>query len=690
MPNVGQGLHLQARAAAALNAPVRIDAPFRVNLIVNPGIEAARVVAGVRAGFDAPHLLAADDLRIRWRWRDVWGAADGQPWRLREIGARKLDAHLIRLANGSATWQSVPAAGAESPKPTQAFPLQVQTLALQDGSLRYLDAVTKADLVVRVTGSEPDAQQAAFAATAKGRWGQSAVDLQAGTGGALTFLQPSSSTTAATPVPFNIRGRIGKTALSFRGQAADLLGQRALQGDLVVIGPSLAAVGEPVGLTLPNTPPFHLRGALSHDGGVWHLVTPRFQIGGSRLAGDLRFDTRAAVAWLEGNVRAELLRLKDLGPSIGAAPPADAATRVVQAARSDTADATTIDSSTASAVGAAVAEDVAASRNQRDKRPTRVLPDKAFDLPSLRAMNAAVQLDIATLDLGDDAVIAPLRRVSTKLQLDAGVLTLADFDAQVAGGRVQGLTRLDAARTDQPAQWQADLRFTGMRLEQWVRGLRQGQAPLARGLLDAGLQVHGQGASTATILASLDGSARARLRDGELSHLVLEMAGLDVAQSLGVLVRGDRPLPLRCARVNTAIQHGIAHLHNALFDTTDSTIRVTGQISFADESLALRSEVKPKDFSPLSLRAPIVVGGTWADPQLGIEGRRLAPRLLAALALAAVAPPAALLPLLEFGKDDAQGSDACAQPPPTAAKSAPKPPPARPSSQAAPSSARPG
>jgi AsmA family protein len=155
-------------------------------------------------------------------------------------------------------------------------------------------------------------------------------------------------------------------------------------------------------------------------------------------------------------------------------------------------------------------------------------------------------------------------------------------------------------------------------------------------------------------------------------------------------VRGDRPLPLRCARVNTAIQHGIAHLHNALFDTTDSTIRVTGQISFADESLALRSEVKPKDFSPLSLRAPIVVGGTWADPQLGIEGRRLAPRLLAALALAAVAPPAALLPLLEFGKDDAQGSDACAQPPPTAAKSAPKPPPARPSSQAAPSSARPG
>lgn len=671
---------LQARAQAALNAPVRIDAPFRLQLIVNPGIEAARVVAGVREGFDAPHLLAAEDLSVRWRWRDLWRHESGQAWRLREIGARQLDAHLVRLADGRATWPGASAASGEATKPDQAFPLQVEMLALQDGRIRYIDALTKADLAVHATGSEPDARQSSFSATAKGSWGRSAVDLQASTGGALTFLQPASAATPSAPVAFNIRGRIGKTALSFRGEAADLLGQRALHGDLVVTGPSLAAVGEPVGLILPNTPPFHLRGVLSHGGGVWQLATPRFQIGGSRLAADVRFDTRPAVARLEGQVRAELLRLKDLGPAIGAAPPADAATRIAQAARSDPPDPNAIDDAAAGAVGAEVAKDIAADvaahRNASNSRPARLLPDKAFDLPSLRAMNAAVQVDIATLDLGDDAVIAPLRQVSTKLQLDGGVLTLADVDAQVAGGRVQGLTRLDAARPDQPAHWQADLRFTGLRLEQWVRGLRQGQAPLARGLLDAGLRVHGQGASTSTILASLDGDAQARLRDGELSHLLLEMAGLDVAQSLGVLLSGDRPLPLHCARVNTAIRHGIVHVRDALFDTTDSAVRVTGQISFADESLALRSEVKPKDFSPLSLRAPLVVGGTWAHPELGIEGRRLAPRLVAALALAVVAPPAAWLPLLEFGKADAPGTDGCALPASSAkspAKAAAKP-----------------
>jgi AsmA family protein len=686
---------LQARAEAALQAPVRIDAPFRLQLIVNPGLQAARVVAGVRPGFDAPHLVLAEDLAVRWRWHDVIARADGEPWRLREIGARKLDAHLVRLPNGSATWQAGAAAGGESPTPNSAFPLQVETLALQDGSIRYLDALTQADLVVRVTGSELDARQSAFSATAKGRWGRSVVDLQASTGGALAFLQPSSGTASAAPasasgaastaapVAFNVGGRIGKTALSFRGQAVDLLGQRVLRGDLVVIGPSLAAVGEPVGLTLPDTPPFHLRGTLSHDGGVWQLATPSFQIGGSRLAADLRFDTRPMVARLDGGVRAQLLRLKDLGPSIGAAPPADAAGRVAQAARGDAAEHSGTDGGTAGAVRDAVVADVAADvavrRSRGDKRPMRVLPDKAFDLPSLRAMNAAVKLDIAALDLGDDAVIAPLRNVSTTLQLEGGVLTLADLDAQAAGGRVQGLTRLDAARADQPAQWQADLQFTGMRLEQWVRGLRQGGAPLARGQLDAGVHVRGQGRSTAAILASLDGDARARLRDGELSHLLLEMAGLDVAQSLGVLVRGDHPLPLRCARVDTAIHKGIVQVRDAFFDTRDSAVRVTGQISFADESLALRTEVTPKDFSPLSLRAPIIVGGHWSSPELGIEGRRLAPRLLAALALAIVAPPAALLPLMEFGKDDAQAGDGCKSPP------TPQPPqPPQPSAAAAP------
>jgi hypothetical protein len=50
----------------------------------------------------------------------------------------------------------------------------------------------------------------------------------------------------------------------------------------------------------------------------------------------------------------------------------------------------------------------------------------------------------------------------------------------------------------------------------------------------------------------------------------------------------------------------------------------------------------------LALRAPLTAGGTSSAPKVGIEGKRLAGRLLGALALGALAAPtAALLPLLD-------------------------------------------
>jgi AsmA family protein len=182
--------------------------------------------------------------------------------------------------------------------------------------------------------------------------------------------------------------------------------------------------------------------------------------------------------------------------------------------------------------------------------------------------------------------------------------------------------------------------------------------PLASGTLDARVDVQGAGRNTAAILASLDGRASAQVRDGTVSHLLVELAGIDLAQSLGVWLRGDRPLQLSCARLDSQLAGGVVVLRQAVLETRDSTLRAEGRISLRDESLALRAQVKPKDFSLLSLRAPIVVGGSLAEPEVGIEGRRLAPRLIAALALAVAAPPAALLPLLEFGDPGTNGDKA--------------------------------
>jgi AsmA family protein len=87
-------------------------------------------------------------------------------------------------------------------------------------------------------------------------------------------------------------------------------------------------------------------------------------------------------------------------------------------------------------------------------------------------------------------------------------------------------------------------------------------------------------------------------------------------------------------------------------------------VDLRDETLALQLQVKPKDFSLLAPRVPIVISGTLGAPAVGVDGKRLAVKALGALALAAaVAPAAALLPLVDAGSSGA--GDPCVSPSPT-------------------------
>jgi len=50
--------------------------------------------------------------------------------------------------------------------------------------------------------------------------------------------------------------------------------------------------------------------------------------------------------------------------------------------------------------------------------------------------------------------------------------------------------------------------------------------------------MQGQGRSTADILASLKGDVRTELHGGCVSHLAVEEAGIDIAESLGAAPAG--------------------------------------------------------------------------------------------------------------------------------------------------------
>ncbi len=645
---------LANRMSQMAGVPVQLDGRFSTRLVFSPQMRVEHLNVGAGGGVQVPHLVDARNLHLAWRWGDVWRWRQGEPLRIQRLEAGALDARLVRNAEGRASWQ-IGGDRTAKPKDEQrdgdTLP-RFGAFIVNQGLVIVDDPTIQTQLRIDIAGREGDAlpaadqpgQQAGYRAAINGRWRALPLQLQVAAGGSLPLLNEEPG---APLLPLRVQGQAGAAGVLFDGQGGALLGARKLDGRVEFRGPSLATVFEPLGVTLPHTPPFALQGGLAHDAGLWHLRAERATIGSSRLAGVFDFDTRPEVPLLKGKLEGQRLALADLGPAVGT-------------------DGT---------------GDRKAAANKPP--PGRVLPDRRFDLPSLRAMNADVAVAIDELALGSDKV-SSLRQLRTHVLLDGGVLALDKLQASVAGGTFGGTTKLDA--NARPALWNVDLRFNTVDIAGWITALktpagdatqpdtqnagklkarrdqarRGGDGAPAKAYLTGAVNGHikatGRGQSTAEILRTLDGQAHVFLRDGTLSHLATEAAGLDLAQALGVVFKGDQPLPLQCARLDLDIQNGVVRPRVGVLDNPDTTIRIGGMVDLRNETLDLRAEAKPRDFSPFSLRTPVTVKGTFANPDIGIEGGRLAGKAVGALALgAAVAPLAALLPFMDPGAKDEAG-----------------------------------
>jgi len=579
-----------------------------------------------------PHLVRARDVSLDLRYIDLWRTREDQPLRIERLQAAELDSELERLADGRASWKFKPQT---EPDPNPPRPLTIPvfgTLQVDKGTLHYRDVPLKIDVnaqlslvdgVTAISTAPAPQTKAAGPATANaapgnglrmsavGRYRNLPLKVELVSSGLLPWAAEGA---AAVAVPLTLDATIGTAVFAFKGTAADALHLGGFSGRFTLKGPSLAAVGDPIGVTLPTTPAFHSKGVVVRQGKTWNVVIDEAIIGVSHLKGALTYETDRAVPLLAGRLGGRRLLLADLGPAVGVTP-----------------------RSAKTATG-------------------RVLPDRPFDLPSLRVMDANVLLDFDELDLGSD-LVEPLRPMHAHLELADGILTLSDLAARTGAGEFKGDLRLDGRNS--VAVWNANLRWKDLQLERWIQQKRTGNAPpFISGRLNGTTALQGQGRSTAQILGTLKGKFSTELRDGAMSHLVIEAAGIDIAQSLGLLIKGDKALPVTCGVADLTAKDGVFRPHVMVIDTPDSTFWIDGTLSLASEAIDLRAVVSPKDFSPLALRTPLHVRGTLAKPDVSIEKGPLARKLATAALLALANPLAALLPLLDRGEPDAAKNDA--------------------------------
>ena len=607
---------LAQQVAKLTGSPVSLEGSFRAQLLIQPGISVERVTLGSGSDVKVPHLLQAEGFKVRWRWSDLWQSRQGAPLKLKRLEADQIDAHLVRLTDGNASWAAARAESDDNASPTE-LP-QIETLVLRAGNIVYRDEPLNINLLARITQSTEAGSSMPWRAKASGRYRGAEVDLQAQAGPDLPLLMQAGENAALTPL--RLSGRVGSTQLDFDGATGALWAGQDMRGQLTVRGASLRTSGEPLGLTLPDTPSYSMRGRIAREGAVWSLVTDDATVGSSELTAALQFDTATEPPTLAGHLGGRRLAFADLAPAIGA--------------------------------------------DQPTREAGRVLPDETFDLPSLGQMNANVWVDLAQLDFGTPK-LAPMTDLKLHLSLANSRLAFSDLSARLAGGLLTGSTSLQADQ--RLPQWEAALRFAEVDLQRWIRALTKGDASLPdnspaylSGTLNARLSLKGQGNSVADILGSGDGRLSLALQKGEISQLVTEAIGLDAAQALGMLIAGDEPLRLNCARAEAVIQNGVVKTRHAVLDNDDSTLHIQGGASLKTEQLQLRVVADPKDFSPFSLRTPLNVTGNFKQPQVSVEASDLLARVAGALVLGALAPPAALLAFIDTGAEPE--SEPCAQP----------------------------
>jgi len=585
-----------------------------------------------------PYFLHATNAEMHLSYADLWRARRGAPLDIDLLRADRLVVHAERLIDGRASWSfGKPMTEADrltdENEPKTPLPT-VRELQVLQGQLTFVDAPLKANITAELQlteSAEALAQPArsqplpvalrGLIASAKGTYGPATLTANLRTAGITPLLRDEAG---APGVPVVLEVKSGKAAASFKGTVTDLFKLADMNGVFRVTGPSLAAAGDPLGVTLPTTGAFVLAGRIRKNGGVWSVLTDDATVGSSKLTAAMTYDTRPRVPLLSGRVSGPRLLLVDLAPTIGGEP------------------------------DAAAAPPASAS----SPPSARVLPDKEFDLPSLRAMNANVLMSFDRVELG--ALFAlPLQPLKTHLTLQDGKLRLNDLVARTADGNLAGNVLLDG--TGKIALWQTDLRWTGVKLENWLKQQRaNGGPPYVTGNLVGRASLKGQGRSTAQILGSIDGNITTSLRHGRVSHLAIEAAGLDIAQALGVFVKGDDLLPVSCAFADMQAEQGVLRPRALVIETTDSTVWADGSVSLKGEALDLRAVVTPKDFSPLALRTPLLVKGTFKSPRISVEKAPLARKVAGAVLLGLLNPLAAIVPFVDTGGKD-ESADSCAQ-----------------------------
>ena len=501
---------------------------------------------------------------------DLWQLLTKFRWVLPTVIIGQPKFILEKTAAGVANWEF--RAAPTGPQKRTNFPV-IEKLAIKDGMLSFDNQETKTQIELKVFEAEGAGfLQQPVKLRAEGSYQKLPLSITLD-GGSYDDLRSSKS-----PYPLRVNLSAGKLKANIDGNLIEPLEMKGQDVSLDVQGDDMAKLYPLIRLVFPKTPPYHLKGRLKHEGDIWSFANFSGRVGGSDLTGNIRVDTAPKRPFMKADLVSNSLDFNDLAGFIGGNP------------------------------GAAPAKTASLNQDKQapgEKTSERIFPDRPYDLERLRAMDADVRLrakKILSLKL-------PIDDLNATLTLKDGVLSFTPAAFGVANGRVEIFSTFDGSM--RPSKVKIDARLLQLDLQRFLAKGSLGQK--AAGPLGGRIVITGTGQSFRELMATAAGNAFITMSGGQISELLVELAGLDVAHALGVLVSGDKPIPIRCALLDLQGKDGQMTVKTLVFDTPTSVISGEGNVDLRDERVNIVIMPAPKRFSPVSLRSYVRVSGGFKN-----------------------------------------------------------------------------
>lgn len=400
---------------------------------------------------------------------------------------------------------------------------------------------------------------------------------------------------------------IEETRASVDGLVRDPFALSGVDLGFSLAGPDLVDLGRLLGLALPRSRGYEMTARLTDDASGWRFADIKGRVGESDVAGTLHLDVSGLRTRLTGNLGSEKLAALDLAGLFGASP--------------------------------------RGAGDYPTRGRGRVLPATEVNIAGLRAIDA----DITVKGQRVEAPFSPFDGVEARIRVDAGRMVVEPLKVGIGGGQMTGRAQLDGS--GEVASLGIDLILRSIKLASLFR-----ETPFARemgGTLHGAIQLDGSGPTVADILAKSTGKAGFAVHGGRITSLAVKGLKTNILETLGVVLAGDEPLPFNCLVADLVIRNGVGRVQALVLDTPETLVTGGGTINFDSEKLALRIEGDAKEVQIFATHVPVVIGGSFANPALTLDGAETATRGAAAVALGALLTPlAALIPLLDDGTDE--------------------------------------